>query len=89
MIKKRERSIPELYRNDPERADALVFGRVVHVGRRGFLDGAGLAAMGVARHNMMEIEGKERELVLDCLAEHYPPRAPRQQGDWRNPFLAN
>lgn len=48
MIRSRERSIQELYRDDPERADALAFGRVGDVGRRGFLGGAGLAAMGVA-----------------------------------------
>src|SRR5262245_18947296 len=43
-----ERTIEELYRDDPERADAVVFGRVSEVNRRGFLGGAGLAAMGVA-----------------------------------------
>ena len=37
-----ERSVQELYRDDPERADALVFGR------RGALKGAALAAMGTA-----------------------------------------
>jgi DMSO/TMAO reductase YedYZ molybdopterin-dependent catalytic subunit len=40
-----ERSLDELYRDDPERADAVVFGRR-SVSRRGFLNGAGLAAMG-------------------------------------------
>src|SRR5215475_9678297 len=42
-----ERSIEELYR-DPERADALIFGRKADVSRRGFLGGAGLAAMSAA-----------------------------------------
>src|SRR5215510_3122795 len=42
-----ERSIEELYR-DPERADALIFGRKTDVSRRGFLSGAGLAAMSAA-----------------------------------------
>jgi len=37
-----ERSLEELYRDDPERADALVWGR------RGVLQGAALAAMGAA-----------------------------------------
>ena len=41
-------SIDELYRDDPERADAVVFGRKTGVDRRGFLGGAGLAAMGAA-----------------------------------------
>lgn len=36
----------ELYAADPERADMLVFGRVAHQDRRGFLKGAGLATMG-------------------------------------------
>lgn len=36
----------ELYDQDPERADRLVFGRVAHKDRRGFLRGAGLATMG-------------------------------------------
>jgi DMSO/TMAO reductase YedYZ molybdopterin-dependent catalytic subunit len=44
----RERSLGELYQDDPERADALAFGREVGASRRGFLNGAGLAAMGAA-----------------------------------------
>lgn len=43
---KTERGICEMYQDDPERADALVFGRVTDENRRGFLKGAGLAAMG-------------------------------------------
>jgi len=43
-----ERSLEELYRDDPERADALVFGRGTGLNRRGFLRGAGLAAMSAA-----------------------------------------
>jgi DMSO/TMAO reductase YedYZ molybdopterin-dependent catalytic subunit len=44
----RERAIEELYADDPERADALVFGRRTGATRRGFLGGAGLAAMTAA-----------------------------------------
>ena len=47
MVVKVERSLDELYA-DPERADALVFGRTTGVNRRGFLGGTGLAAMSVA-----------------------------------------
>lgn len=36
----------ELYAEDPERADEVVFGRKPHGDRRGFLKGAGLASMG-------------------------------------------
>lgn len=45
---KQERGIHEIYQDDPERADWLVFGRVANGDRRGFLKGAGLAAMGAA-----------------------------------------
>lgn len=41
-----ERGICELYAEDPERADAIVFGRKSKLGRRGFVKGAGLATMG-------------------------------------------
>lgn len=47
MIRK-ERGFFELYGEDPERADALVFGRRAGPSRRGFLGGAGLAAMAAA-----------------------------------------
>ena len=43
-----ERTIAELYCNDPERADAVIFGRRTGLSRRGFVRGAGLAAMGAA-----------------------------------------
>ena len=46
MPEKIERSLEELYRDDPERADAVVFGRRSGLNRRGFLGGSGLAAMG-------------------------------------------
>ena len=45
---KRDRLIDELYAEDAERADAAVFGRRTDVSRRGFLGGAGLAAMSAA-----------------------------------------
>lgn len=48
MSGKIERSIEELYRDDPERAEAVAFGRETGPNRRGFLGGAGLAAMSAA-----------------------------------------
>ncbi len=36
----------ELYEKDPDLADRVIFGRVPHKDRRGFLKGAGLATMG-------------------------------------------
>lgn len=44
--KSAERGLFELFAEDPERADALVFGRRAEADRRGFLRGAGLASMG-------------------------------------------
>lgn len=48
MSRKPERGFIELYRNDPERAEALIFGRRAGPSRRGFLKGAGLASMAAA-----------------------------------------
>jgi len=45
---KLERSVAELYCDDPERADAVVFGRRTGISRRGFVGGAGLASMSAA-----------------------------------------
>lgn len=45
MSKQKERDIFELYQEDPEKADEIVFGRVANPDRRGFLKGAGLAGM--------------------------------------------
>ena len=45
---KKERGICELYAEDPERADAIAFGRRAYSDRRGFLRGAGLAAVAAA-----------------------------------------
>lgn len=43
---KKDRGLCELYQQDPIKADRLVFGRETGASRRGFLKGAGLAAMG-------------------------------------------
>lgn len=48
MAGEKQRGLGELYASDPERADALVFGRRAGPSRRGFLGQAGLAAMGAA-----------------------------------------
>ena len=36
------------------------------------------------RHNMPDIQGEERELILGYLESHYGPRA--RGGGWKNPF---
>lgn len=38
-----------------------------------------------ARHNMPDIQGKDRELILSYLEKNYPPKMVRP-GGWRNPF---
>jgi hypothetical protein len=38
------------------------------------------------RHNMADIQGADRQLILDYLEKHYPPRAPSRAGGWQNPF---
>jgi len=43
----KERSLTELYADDPERADAIVFDRRTDKSRRGFLKHAGLTGMGL------------------------------------------
>src|SRR2546427_12827404 len=48
MAGKMERSIAELYGDDPERADAVVFQRGTGVSRRGFLGGAAFAGVSAA-----------------------------------------
>ena len=79
-MSKIERTIDELYADNSERADAVVFGRKAGVDRRGFLGGAGLAAMGAAvggaipfSHNM------PAGLIPAALAQAQPaaPAAPK------------
>ncbi|MEX1083713.1 MAG: sulfite oxidase [Xanthobacteraceae bacterium] len=76
MSGKTERSIDELYQDDPERADAVVFGRKPDVSRRGFLGGAGLAGMGAVvggaipfAHNM------PAGFIPAAMAQAQPPAA--------------
>jgi mono/diheme cytochrome c family protein len=38
------------------------------------------------RHNMPNVQGAERDLILDYLARHYAPKAPSGAGGWKNPF---
>jgi hypothetical protein len=38
------------------------------------------------RHNMADIQGADRDLILDYLETHFPPKAPSRAGGWRNPF---
>lgn len=73
----RERSIDELYQEDPERADANVFGRKTDVGRRGFLGGAGLAAMSAAVGGAIPFAANmPGGLIPAAFAQSAPPAPP-------------
>ena len=77
MSQKIERHIRELYQDDPERADAVVFGRAVEVNRRGFLEGSGLAAMSALVGAAIPFAAFMPEgLVPAAFAQTPPPAAP-------------
>jgi DMSO/TMAO reductase YedYZ molybdopterin-dependent catalytic subunit len=72
-----ERSIDELYQDDPERADAVVFGRDAGATRRGFLNGAGLAAMGAVVGGLIPFgHNMPAGLVPAALAQGAPAGSP-------------
>jgi sulfite oxidase len=76
MTNKTERSLDELYSSDPERADAVVFGRKTPLSRRGFLNGAGLAAMGATVGGAIPFAGNmPGGLIPSALAQGSPPAA--------------
>jgi DMSO/TMAO reductase YedYZ molybdopterin-dependent catalytic subunit len=78
-MNKPERGLHELYRDDPERADALVFGRRTPIGRRGFVGGAGLAAMGAALGTAFPFaESMPGGLLPTALAQTAAPAAPKK-----------
>lgn len=77
MTKGTERSLQELYAQDPERADAAVFGRRTGVDRRGFLNGAGLAAIGAAVGGAIPYAGQmPAGLIPAALAQSASGAAP-------------
>jgi DMSO/TMAO reductase YedYZ molybdopterin-dependent catalytic subunit len=77
---KRERSLEELYRDDPERADALLHDRRTGPSRRGFLGGAGVAAMGAMVGGSIPFsQNMPAGLVPAALAQGTPP-APEKKG---------
>jgi DMSO/TMAO reductase YedYZ molybdopterin-dependent catalytic subunit len=77
MTSSLERSIHELYEDDPERADAVMFGRRTGVDRRGFLGGAGLAAISAAVGGMIPFASElPGGLIPAALAQTPPSPAP-------------
>ncbi|HWM49114.1 MAG TPA: sulfite oxidase [Xanthobacteraceae bacterium] len=83
MTSRIERSLEELYSQDPERADAVVFGRKTGVSRRGFLNGAGLAALGAGVGGAIPFAGNmPGGLIPSAMAQGAPAAggAPAQAG---------
>src|SRR5215213_11439325 len=77
MPRTHERSIEELYAQDPERADATIFGRRTGLDRRGFLGGAGLAAVGAAVGGAIPFAANmPGGLIPAALAQSAPAAAP-------------
>jgi sulfite oxidase len=83
---KDERSLSELYADDPERADALVFGRRTDASRRSFLGGAGLAAMSAAVGGPIVFAASmPAGLIPAALAQDTKPESPAAQSAPRGP----
>ncbi|MBM3527794.1 MAG: molybdopterin containing oxidoreductase [Alphaproteobacteria bacterium] len=86
MTRKIERSIEELYQEDPERADAVVFGRKSEtsddpeLGRRGFLGGAGLAAMSAAVGGAIPFAANMPGGMIPAANAQPAPAAPAKKG---------
>ena len=38
------------------------------------------------RHNMPDVQGTDRAVILDYLAQVHPPKAPAARGGFKNPF---
>lgn len=78
---KRERSLEELYRDDPERADALLYNRKTGTSRRGFLGGTGVAAMGALVGGSIPFaQNMPAGLIPAAMAQTPAPAAPEKKG---------
>src|SRR5262245_52399831 len=81
-MSKIERSIDELYAEDAERADAVVFGRITGVNRRGFLGGAGLAAMGAAVGGTIPFANNMPGGLIPAALAQDKPAAPAKKTEY-------
>src|SRR5882724_6113175 len=76
-----ERTIEELYARDPERADAEAFGRKPGIDRRGFLGGAGVAAMSAAVGGAIPFAANlPGGMIPAALAQSAPPAPAAPKG---------
>jgi sulfite oxidase len=72
-----ERSIEELYHDDQERADAVVFGRRTRIDRRGFLGASGLAAIGAAVGGTIPFADRMPGGLIPAALAQSPPAPPK------------
>lgn len=89
MTGKIERSIEELYADDPERADAVVFGRRADVNRRGFLGGAGLAAVGATVGGTIPFAHNMPAGLMPAALAQAQPAAPAAPAAPKGPVYLN
>ena len=82
-----ERTVLELYGHDPERADAIVFGRRTGPSRRGFLREAGLAAMGAAVGGPIVLAAAMPAGLIPAALAQQGKRARRLQLPGKDPNL--
>jgi sulfite oxidase len=72
-----ERSIEELYHDDQERADAVVFGRRTQIDRRGFLGAGGLAAIAAAVGGTIPFADRMPGGLIPAALAQSPPAPPK------------
>src|SRR5688572_6868508 len=77
MSQKIERHVRELYQDDPERADVLVFGRATKVNRRSFLESSGLAAMSALVGGAIPFAAVMPEGLVPVALAQTPPAQPK------------
>ena len=84
---------PEMFPDAPHREEAFYACVACHNFKLVAAQGMGrdkwdetLAWM-VSKHKLQTLGDEDRKKVLDYLEASFPPKAPAQQGGWKNPFL--
>ena len=83
---------PEEFPDAPGREDTFYFCTACHnfklVAQQGMSRQRwdGILDLMTERHGMPELQGKERDVILDYLEQAFPESTDRE-GGWQNPFL--
>lgn len=81
---------PEQYPDGPNREDTFYFCTACHSFKIVAAQGQSRERWSdtfdfmVARHKMVDVQGEQREKMLDYLTQVFPER--REPGGWKNPF---